>query len=99
MYDASAPQYDPHALGIRFLLNGKRMQDSNTSELCFKTPALVAHVSKFVTLRPGDLIFTGTPAGVGVGRKPQVWMQPGDEAVVEIDVLGRLRNPVVAEDA
>jgi 2-keto-4-pentenoate hydratase/2-oxohepta-3-ene-1,7-dioic acid hydratase in catechol pathway len=97
VYDHEAPGYDPHALGIRLLLNGKAMQDSNTRELVFKTPALIAHVSKFVTLRPGDVIFTGTPAGVGVGRKPQVFLKEGDDVVVEIESLGSLRNPVVAE--
>jgi 2-keto-4-pentenoate hydratase/2-oxohepta-3-ene-1,7-dioic acid hydratase in catechol pathway len=86
---------DPHALGIRLRLNGKTMQESNTSQLIFRIDAIVAYLSKIFTLEPGDLIFTGTPAGVGMARKPPVWLQPGDVVEVEIDGLGTLRNPVV----
>jgi 2-keto-4-pentenoate hydratase/2-oxohepta-3-ene-1,7-dioic acid hydratase in catechol pathway len=86
---------DPHALGIRLRLNGKTMQDSNTSQLIFKVDEVVAYLSQIMTLEPGDLIFTGTPPGVGMARKPPVWLQPGDVCEVEIDGLGTLRNPVV----
>jgi 2-keto-4-pentenoate hydratase/2-oxohepta-3-ene-1,7-dioic acid hydratase in catechol pathway len=86
---------DPHALGIRLRLNGQTMQDSNTNQLIFRAEDLVAYISQVVTLQPGDLIFTGTPAGVGVARKPPVWLKGGDVVEVEIDGLGVLRNPVV----
>jgi 2-keto-4-pentenoate hydratase/2-oxohepta-3-ene-1,7-dioic acid hydratase in catechol pathway len=85
---------DPHALGIRLRLNGKTMQDSNTSQLVFHVDEVIAYLSQIVTLEPGDLIFTGTPPGVGMARKPPVWLQPGDVVEVEIDGLGVLRNPV-----
>ena len=86
---------DPHALGIRLRLNGKTMQDSNTSQLIFRADEVIAYLSQIFTLEPGDLIFTGTPPGVGMARKPPVWLKPGDVVEVEIDGLGTLRNPVV----
>jgi 2-keto-4-pentenoate hydratase/2-oxohepta-3-ene-1,7-dioic acid hydratase in catechol pathway len=73
------------------------MQDSNTDQLIFRVDQLIAYLSGIVTLEPGDLIFTGTPPGVGMARKPPVWLKPGDVVEVEIDGLGVLRNPVVAE--
>ena len=85
---------DPHALGIRLRLNGQTMQDSNTGELAFRIEALVAHCSTLFTLEPGDLIFTGTPPGVGMARTPPVWLQAGDLVEVEIDGLGTLINSV-----
>lgn len=88
---------DPHHLPIRLRLNGKVMQDSNTSQLIFGVPEILAYVSQILTLEPGDLIFTGTPPGVGDARKPPVYLKPGDVAEVEIEGLGVLRNPVVAE--
>ena len=87
---------DPHNLGIRLRLNGQTMQDSNTSQLIFGVDELIAYLSQVFTLEPGDLIFTGTPPGVGMARKPPVWLKPGDVVEVEIDGLGTLRNPVVA---
>jgi 2-keto-4-pentenoate hydratase/2-oxohepta-3-ene-1,7-dioic acid hydratase in catechol pathway len=90
---------DPHALGIRLRLNGQTMQDSTTAQLIFRIERLIAYLSQIMTLEPGDLIFTGTPPGVGMARKPPVWLQPGDVVEVEIDGLGTLRNPVVAEGA
>jgi 2-keto-4-pentenoate hydratase/2-oxohepta-3-ene-1,7-dioic acid hydratase in catechol pathway len=84
----------PHALGIRLRLNGRTMQDSNTNQLIFGIDQTIAYLSQIVTLEPGDLIFTGTPPGVGMARKPPVWLQPGDVVEVEIDGLGVLRNPV-----
>jgi 2-keto-4-pentenoate hydratase/2-oxohepta-3-ene-1,7-dioic acid hydratase in catechol pathway len=86
---------DPHNLGIRLRLNGKTMQDSNTSQHIFRVDEIIAYLSKIFTLEPGDLIFTGTPPGVGMARNPPVWLQPGDIVEVEIDGLGILRNSVV----
>jgi len=90
---------DPHALNIRLTLNGELMQNSNTRELIFKIPELVAFLSSVVTLEPGDIVATGTPAGVGFARKPPRWLRPGDDVRITIDGLGELRNPVVAEPA
>jgi 2-keto-4-pentenoate hydratase/2-oxohepta-3-ene-1,7-dioic acid hydratase in catechol pathway len=87
---------DPQALGIRAVLNGQTMQDSNTANMVFGVAEIVAFVSQAITLEPGDLILTGTPAGVGAFRKPQVWLQPGDEITIEIDGVGSVTNPVVA---
>jgi 2-keto-4-pentenoate hydratase/2-oxohepta-3-ene-1,7-dioic acid hydratase in catechol pathway len=87
---------DPQSLGIRAILNGETMQDSNTSNMVFGVAEIVAFVSQGITLEPGDLIITGTPAGVGAFRKPQVWLKPGDEITIEIDGLGKITNPVVA---
>ena len=87
---------DPHTLGIKLRLNGVTMQDSNTNELIYRIDAIVAHLSTLFTLEPGDLIFTGTPPGVGMARRPPVWLQPGDRVEVEIDGLGTLANPVEA---
>jgi 2-keto-4-pentenoate hydratase/2-oxohepta-3-ene-1,7-dioic acid hydratase in catechol pathway len=89
---------DPHNLGIRLRLNGQTMQDSSTSQLIFGVDELIAYLSQIVTLEPGDLIFTGTPPGVGMARKPPVWLKPGDVVEVEIDGLGILRNSVIAEN-
>ena len=88
---------DPHQLGIKLRLNGETMQDSNTNQLIFRIDFLINHISKFATLKPGDLIFTGTPSGVGAGRNPQVFLKPGDQVEVEIDGLGVLQNDVVAD--
>jgi 2-keto-4-pentenoate hydratase/2-oxohepta-3-ene-1,7-dioic acid hydratase in catechol pathway len=88
---------DAMALGIRLRLNGKTMQDSNTRQMIFSPVDLVAYVSQVVTLQPGDIIFTGTPPGVGVARKPPVFLKGGDVVEVEIDGLGLLQNPVVRE--
>ena len=73
------------------------MQDANTNQLFFSVEFLVSYLSRILTLLPGDIIFTGTPPGVGVARKPQVFMKPGDTAEVEIENIGILSNPVVAE--
>lgn len=89
---------DPHRLGIRLRLNGETMQDSNTRFLIFPIDVLIAHLSKFFELQPGDLLFTGTPAGVGAGRTPPRFLRPGDQLEVEIDGLGVLRNSVVGDD-
>jgi 2-keto-4-pentenoate hydratase/2-oxohepta-3-ene-1,7-dioic acid hydratase in catechol pathway len=88
---------DPGNLRIQLRLNGKTMQDSTTAQLIFTVDQLVAYVSQVCTLLPGDIIFTGTPPGVGAARKPPVFLQPGDIVEVEIEKLGILRNPVVAD--
>lgn len=85
---------DPHKLSIKLRLNGETMQDSNTENLIFRIEQLIAHVSQLITLEPGDIIFTGTPPGVGMARKPPVFLKAGDEVEVEIDGLGVLKNPV-----
>jgi 5-carboxymethyl-2-hydroxymuconate isomerase len=85
---------DPQALGIRAILNGQVMQESTTANMVFGVAEIVAFVSQAITLEPGDLILTGTPAGVGVFRDPPVLLQPGDEITIEIDGLGALTNPV-----
>lgn len=87
---------DPHRLGIRLRLNGQTMQASNTDQMIFSCGEIVAYLSSVFTLEPGDLIFTGTPPGVGFARKPPVFLKPGDVVEVEIDGLGLLKNPVVA---
>lgn len=88
---------DPHNLSVQLRLNGELMQDSNTREFIFPVERLIAHVSQLITLEPGDIIFTGTPPGVGMARKPPVFLKPGDVVEVEIAGLGVLRNPVEAE--
>jgi 2-keto-4-pentenoate hydratase/2-oxohepta-3-ene-1,7-dioic acid hydratase in catechol pathway len=89
---------DAHNLKIQLRLNGVVMQSSSTNQLIFSIPKLIAYVSQVVTLTPGDLIFTGTPPGVGDARKPPVYMKPGDVAEVEIEVLGLLRNRMVSRE-
>ena len=84
----------PHALSLRSTINGQVMQDSNTREMIFNVPYLVSFLSQAFTLEPGDLIATGTPNGVGVFRKPQVFLQDGDLVEVEVQGIGRLTNPV-----
>ncbi|KAM4676329.1 oxaloacetate tautomerase fahd2, mitochondrial-like isoform 1-T2 [Discoglossus pictus] len=86
---------DPHNLGIRCRVNGNVVQDSNTNQMVFKTEALIAWVSQFVTLYPGDVFLTGTPPGVGVFRKPPVFLKGGDVVQCEIDELGVITNAVV----
>lgn len=88
---------DPHKLGLRTRVNGKTMQDSNTDQLVFKTEDLIEWCSKFFTLRVGDLILTGTPPGVGAFMKPPVFLKAGDVVDVEIDEIGTISNPIVAE--
>ncbi|WP_437202642.1 fumarylacetoacetate hydrolase family protein [Planctomicrobium sp. SH664] len=85
---------NPHDLAISLRLNGETMQQCTTKEFIFGVDAVIAHVSQLITLEPGDLIFTGTPSGVGMGRSPQVWLKAGDTVEVEIEGLGTLRNPV-----
>ncbi len=84
-------------LALRTMLNGKTVQESNTNDLVFDVAALIESISEFTTLRPGDVIITGTPAGVGIARKPQLWMKPGDVCSVEIEQIGTLTSPIIAE--
>lgn len=88
---------DPHALDISLEMGGQVLQKSNTRELIFKIPELIEYISQVVTLEPGDVVATGTPAGVGFSRKPPRWLKPGDETIVRIQEIGELRNPVIAE--
>ena len=88
---------DPAVLDISMTINGEVLQRSNTKNLIFPVPELIAYLSSVVTLEPGDVISTGTPAGVGFARKPPRFLRQGDECVVEVKGLGQLRNPVVAE--
>jgi 2-keto-4-pentenoate hydratase/2-oxohepta-3-ene-1,7-dioic acid hydratase in catechol pathway len=88
---------DPHQLAISLTLSGEVMQDSNTSNLIFKIPRLIAYLSSVFTLEPGDIIATGTPAGVGFARHPPRYLKPGDEVTVRIAGVGELVNPVIAE--
>jgi 2-keto-4-pentenoate hydratase/2-oxohepta-3-ene-1,7-dioic acid hydratase in catechol pathway len=85
---------DPQALRIRCVLNGEVMQNSSTAEMVFGVAELIAFASQAITLEPNDLIATGTPAGVGVFRKPQVFLDSGDEVTIEIETLESLTNPV-----
>jgi 2-keto-4-pentenoate hydratase/2-oxohepta-3-ene-1,7-dioic acid hydratase in catechol pathway len=87
---------DPDGLEITLRLNGEERQHSNTRNLFFKPPKLLSFLSQTLTLEPGDVISTGTPAGVGYHRKPQVFLQPGDVVEIEIAGIGTLRNPVAA---
>jgi 2-keto-4-pentenoate hydratase/2-oxohepta-3-ene-1,7-dioic acid hydratase in catechol pathway len=88
---------DPHALDIRLSIDGEELQHSSTRELIFPVPELIAYISSITPLQPGDIISTGTPPGVGLGRKPQRWLRPGETIVAEVAGLGRLVNPTVAE--
>ncbi len=88
---------DPQQLDIQLRLNGQIMQQSRTDQLIFPVDYLISHLSQFVTLVPGDLIFTGTPSGVGAGRTPPVFLKPGDQLAVEIEGLGVLANDVIAD--
>jgi len=87
---------DPHALKIRAIVSGEVLQDSTTANLIFGIDDVISYASQTTTLEPGDLILTGTPAGVGVFRDPQRLLQPGDEVTIEIEGIGSLTNPVVA---
>jgi 2-keto-4-pentenoate hydratase/2-oxohepta-3-ene-1,7-dioic acid hydratase in catechol pathway len=87
---------DPHALPIRAILNGDAVQDSTTANLVFGVDEVISYASQTATLEAGDLILTGTPAGVGIFRDPSRLLTPGDEITIEIDGVGSLTNPVVA---
>ena len=88
---------DPHSLAIGLAIDGEVLQSSNTSELIFKTPELIEYLSSITPLLPGDIVSTGTPYGVGLGRTPKRWLRPGETVTVTVEGLGSLTNPVVAE--
>ncbi|WP_047590665.1 fumarylacetoacetate hydrolase family protein [Marinobacter segnicrescens] len=87
---------DPHNLNLGLKVNGVTKQQSNTRHLLFNIPTLIADISAGITLEPGDIIASGTPAGVGAGRTPQEWMWPGDVVEAYVEKIGELRNPIVA---
>jgi 2,4-didehydro-3-deoxy-L-rhamnonate hydrolase len=87
---------DPQTLRLKTILNGEVVQEAPTSDMIFSVAQIVAFVSEAITLEPGDLILTGTPAGVGIFRDPELLLQPGDEVTVEIEGIGTLTNPVAA---
>ena len=87
---------DPHNLHIQAIVSGEVLQDSSTANLIFGIDEIISYASRTMTLEPGDLILTGTPAGVGVFREPQRLLEPGDEVTIAIEGVGRLTNPVVA---
>jgi 2-keto-4-pentenoate hydratase/2-oxohepta-3-ene-1,7-dioic acid hydratase in catechol pathway len=89
---------DYRQMSIRCILNGEVMQDATLDQLIFPLPRLIAYCSSFTPLQPGDVIITGTPGGVGDRREPPVYMKPGDVVAVEIGGVGRLVNPIVAEE-
>ena len=88
---------DPHSLAISLSIDGEVLQNSNTSELIFKIPALIEYISSITPLLPGDIVSTGTPSGVGAGRTPKRWLKPGETVTVTVKNLGSLTNPVTAE--
>jgi acylpyruvate hydrolase len=89
---------NPNRLAIKTVLNGRTVQESSTSDMLFSVPFLISYISSLATLEPGDVILTGTPAGVGCNQKPQVFLQAGDEVCVQIEGIGTLANPVVQEE-
>ncbi|MBL8121112.1 MAG: fumarylacetoacetate hydrolase family protein, partial [Anaerolineae bacterium] len=88
---------NPNDLKISLTLNGETLQDSSTNKLIFNVQQLIEALTEVMTLEPGDVVSTGTPPGVGMARKPQVWLKAGDVVNVTIEGLGTLSNPVVAE--
>ncbi len=88
---------DPHQLAIGLSIDGEVLQNSNTRELVFKIPELIEYLSSITPLLPGDIISTGTPPGVGLGRDPKRWLKPGETVTVTVEGLGSLTNPVIAE--
>ena len=88
---------DPHSLDIKLSIGGEILQHSNTRELIFKVPDLLTYISSICPLQPGDIISTGTPSGVGLGRTPHRWLRAGETIITEIQGIGQLANPVVAE--
>jgi 2-keto-4-pentenoate hydratase/2-oxohepta-3-ene-1,7-dioic acid hydratase in catechol pathway len=88
---------DPHQLAISLSIDGEVLQNSNTRALIFGIPALVEYLSSITPLLPGDIVSTGTPAGVGLGRTPKRWLKPGENVTVAVEGLGSLSNPVISE--
>jgi 2-keto-4-pentenoate hydratase/2-oxohepta-3-ene-1,7-dioic acid hydratase in catechol pathway len=88
---------DPQQLSVRSWLNGELRQDSTTADMLFSAAQIISYASRYMTLKPGDIILTGTPEGVILGKTEKIWMKPGDEITVEVGGLGRLTNRLVAE--
>lgn len=88
---------DPHALNLTLSVNGQEMQNGTSADFIFDIPTVVEHISEFMTLEPGDIITTGTPAGVGFGMDPKRFLKPGDTVITEISGLGQ-QNQSVMED-
>src|SRR5690606_17646812 len=88
---------NPNELKIQTLLNGELVQDWNTNDMIFDVPALIEFLSGSTTLLPGTVIFTGTPHGVGMARKPPLWLKAGDSVTIRIEKIGDLTNPVIDE--
>ncbi|MEO6846198.1 MAG: fumarylacetoacetate hydrolase family protein [Chthoniobacterales bacterium] len=88
---------NPNDLKIKTVLNGETVQDWNTNDMIFDVPALIEFLSGSTTLLPGTVILTGTPQGVGMARKPQLWLKAGDTVTIEIEKIGSLTNPVIDE--
>jgi len=88
---------DPHTLDISLSVSREVLQSANTRDLIFKIPALIEYISSTTPLEAGDIISTGTPEGVGLGRTPQRWLKPNEEVCITIEKIGQLRNPIVAE--
>ena len=88
---------DPADLHLETRLNGETVQSEGVNDLIFNVPQLIAYISTMTELRPGDVIVTGTPSGVGLARTPQLWMKDGDTVEVEISKIGILSNPIVAD--
>jgi len=95
----TADEVDISDVALTTTLNGQVMQSARTSQMIIDVPSAIEFFSSFTRLRPGDVIATGTPGGVGFARKPPVWLQPGDEIEVTVEDVGTIRNRVVAEDA
>lgn len=93
----TGPEFDPNAVDVELRVDGETKQSSNTRQFIFDVPALVAYISGNMTLRPGDVISTGTPGGVGIFRDPPNLLEPGQTCEAEIEGIGTLTNPVVAE--
>lgn len=87
----------PNSLSIKTILNGEVVQDWDTGDMIFDVPALIEFLSASTTLLPGSVILTGTPHGVGMARKPPLWLKPGDTVTIDIERIGQLTNPVVEE--
>jgi 2-keto-4-pentenoate hydratase/2-oxohepta-3-ene-1,7-dioic acid hydratase in catechol pathway len=94
---SDASGLDPNNLAVRMRISGELMQDSNTSDMIFDAEDLIVYISAAITLEPGDVIATGTPSGVGMGRDPKRWLRDGDVCEVEVEGVGVLRNPCAAE--
>jgi 2-keto-4-pentenoate hydratase/2-oxohepta-3-ene-1,7-dioic acid hydratase in catechol pathway len=88
---------DPHELEIALTIDGEELQHSNTRHLIFRVPQLIEYISSIVPLEPGDIISTGTPQGVGLGREPKRWLKPNEEIVITVQGIGELRNRTKAE--